>query len=168
MGAMTKKKAGTGTAAKKSAKKKSSGKGKKDTNPAEVRNSVSKIVKEKAVRMAVAVIGEPEDGVPWDVQLATVKYLFEVASIYPPRADQESATAEEDCLAKTLLRRLNLPEEPIGREENDGMDAEISSEVTVAKAEKPNETAERPNEPEEKVSGSEPQGGEGDADSVNA
>ena len=64
--------------------------------------------------MAKAVMGEAMKG-----QLATVKYLFEVASIYPPATDGEQATSEEDSLAKTLLRRLHLPEDPINLHEED-------------------------------------------------
>jgi hypothetical protein len=123
---MTKKnKAKSGAAAaKKSAKKKSSKKSEKETNPAGVRKEVSKMVESEAVKMAQAVIAEGKKG-----QLATMKYLFEIASIFPPETDPDSATADEDCLAKTLLRRLNIPEEPIRRDE----EGEIQ-ETTVADA----------------------------------
>jgi len=115
------------TTAKKSAKKKSAAKPKKENNAADVRKRVSTMVKAKAVNMAKAVIGETKKGVPQDLQLATVKYLFEVAEIYPPQADQDTATADEDCLAKTLLNRLNIPDVPIRRDEDD-------VEVSVEKA----------------------------------
>ena len=40
------------------------------------------------------------------------KYLFEMIGLYPAAAlDQEDL--EEDSLAKTLLRRLGLPEDPV-------------------------------------------------------
>ena len=52
-------------------------------------------------------------------QLATVKYLFEMASIYPPLADGSYATADEDCLAQTLLHRLDIPDKPIALDEED-------------------------------------------------
>jgi hypothetical protein len=52
-------------------------------------------------------------------QLATVKYLFEVAEIYPPATDGSQTSADEECLARTLLNRLNIPDEPIGRDEDD-------------------------------------------------
>src|SRR5579863_1623552 len=119
---MTKKKATSGTEAKaeKSAKEKKSKPSPKETNSADVRKTVSTMVKSKALAMAEAVIGENEEGeVPKDLLLATVKYLFEVAAIYPPQADQDAASADEDCLAKTLLHRLNIPDEPIRRDEDE-------------------------------------------------
>src|ERR1700675_3683565 len=107
------------TAAKKSAKNKTAKRPTKDTNAADVRKKVSKMVKAKAVQLAEAVIGKTEDEVPEDLQLATVKYMFEVAASYPPQGDQDAATADEDCLAKTLLNRLNIPDEPIRRDEDE-------------------------------------------------
>ncbi len=117
------------TAAKKSAKKKSAPRAKKETNAADVRKKVSTMVKAKAVNMAKAVIGETKKGVPQDLQLATVKYLFEVAEIYPPQSDQDAASADEDCLAKTLLNRLNIPDVPIRRDEDE---EDVSAEMASA------------------------------------
>lgn len=117
----------TKTTVKKKAKKKRAKKAKKETNSADVRKKVSKMVKSKAMAMTKSVIGEAQKGVTKDIQLATVKYLFEVAEIYPPQADQDAATADEDCLAKTLLNRLNIPDVPIRRDEDE-------DEVSVEKA----------------------------------
>jgi hypothetical protein len=111
---MIKKKAKKKAAGKKSAKK-SGGKSKKQLNPADVRENIASMVKEEAAEMAHAVIGEGKKG-----QLATVKYLFEVAEIFPESTDGSQATAEEDSLAKTLLRRLDLPDQPVVRDEEDG------------------------------------------------
>ena len=72
------------------------------------------MVESHAAKMAQAVIGEGEKG-----QLATVKYLFEMAEIYPASTDGSHATADEDCLARTLLDRLDIPTEPVGRDEED-------------------------------------------------
>jgi hypothetical protein len=124
---MTKKKAaesevGPKTKAKK--RKSSSSKSKKETNPAGVRKEVSRIVKSGAVKMARAVITEGKG------QLATMRYLFEMASIFPPEANAEMADPEEECLAKTLLRRLNIPEEPIKHDEDE--ETESSQENAVA------------------------------------
>ena len=120
LGRMTKKKAKSKRAAKKTEKaknKKSSEtrprvRVKKHANPGEVRNDIAKIVESGAKKIAQAVMSQALTG-----QLAPAKFLFEVAKIYPEVADGSQATAEEDCLAKTLLHRLNLPEEPIGRDE---------------------------------------------------
>jgi hypothetical protein len=110
---MTKKKAKSKTANTK-AKKSNGTKRKKELNPAEVRKGISRMVESHANKMTKAVIDEGEKG-----QLATVKYLFEMAAIYPASTDGSHATEDEDCLARTLLNRLDLPTEPVGRDEED-------------------------------------------------
>ncbi|HXY78858.1 MAG TPA: hypothetical protein VEH47_08590 [Candidatus Acidoferrales bacterium] len=97
--------------AKKSAKK-SHAKAKRETNPADVRKEVSKLVEADAKEMAQAVIEEGKKG-----QLAPVKFLFEMANIYPPAQDGTQATTEEDCLAKILLDRLTPPAKPEEKDE---------------------------------------------------
>jgi hypothetical protein len=106
---MTKKKA-----KKKAAGKKGARKSKRQLNPADVRKNIASMVKESASKMAQAVIGEGKKG-----QLATVKYLFEVAEIFPESTDGSQATTEEESLAATLLRRLDLPDQPVARDEED-------------------------------------------------
>ena len=118
----TKKKAKSGVKKKKTAKK-----GNEETNPAQVRKDVSRMVESEAVEMAQAVIDEGKKG-----QLATMKYLFEMAAIYPAQADQDAATADEDCFAKTLLHRLNIPDEPIRHEEDEESKAAAPAEKTAA------------------------------------
>lgn len=111
---MIKKKAKAKTVvAKKTSKKKSSPKKVKPLHPAEVRKSIAAMVESEAKEMAKAVIHAGKTG-----QLAQVKYLFEVAEIFPTPTDGSQATEEEESLAKTLLRRLDLPDEPIVRDEN--------------------------------------------------
>jgi len=151
---MINKKAKSGAAAKKSAAKKSATKSKKEMSPADVRKKVSKMVESKAVKMTKAVIGKGENA-----ELAAVKYLFEVAAIYPPQTDHDSATAEEDCLAKTLLHRLNIPDEPIVHDEDDEAKAEIPSAKPAAKPTVDGEA-------KGKDSGSQSEGGEESEDSV--
>jgi len=127
---MTKKKAAkTGARPKKAAKKrkKNSKKSKKQTNPAGVRREVSKMVESEAVEMAQAVIDEGKKG-----QLATMSYLFEFASIFPPEANGDQADPEEECLAKTLLRRLNIPDEPLKRDDDE--ETENSEQKSTAAA----------------------------------
>jgi len=111
---MTKKKAKTRTSKTTKAKKSSGRRGKKELNPAEVRKGISRMVESHANKMTKAVIDEGEKG-----QLATVKYLFEMAAIYPASTDGSHATEDEDCLARTLLNRLDLPTEPVGRDDED-------------------------------------------------
>ncbi len=72
------------------------------------------MVESHANKMTKAVIDEGEKG-----QLATVKYLFEMAAIFPASTDGSHATEDEDCLARTLLNRLDLPTEPVGRDDED-------------------------------------------------
>lgn len=111
---MIKKKAKVKTTKTKKAKKSSGNKGKEELNPAEVRKEIAQMVDSEAAVMAEAVIGEGKKG-----QLATVKYLFEVAGVYPPLTDGSQSTTDEDSLAQTLLNRLNIPDKPIGRDEED-------------------------------------------------
>ncbi len=119
---MTKKKRTNKTAGGKSKKKsqKKSGKArlKKETNPAEVRKQVSRIVEAAAVNIAQAVVGEAEKG-----QLAPTRYLFEMANIFPPQANGEQATEQEDCLAKILLARIDAPVKPEKEKEDEPEDA---------------------------------------------
>jgi hypothetical protein len=87
---------------------------KKAVNPAEVRKDIARIVGSGAKKMAAAVMEEAFKG-----QLAPTKYLLEVAGVYPPVTDGEQATQEEDCLAKTLLERLNIPKKPVVEEDEE-------------------------------------------------
>ena len=150
-GAMIKKKAKSKAIKKKTAKKKSAGK-KKEFNPAEVRKSIAIMVESEAEEMVEAVIGEGKKG-----QLATVKYLFEVAKIYPEVTDGSQASADEECLSATLLRRLDLPLEPVVRDEEDLPKSPTSPEKPSAKPE---------DEVEGKESGSEGEGCEENKESV--
>jgi len=109
---MNKKKTTKGSKTAKKTAKKSHGKVKRETNPAEVRKEVAKMVEADAAEMAQAVIEEGKKG-----QLAPVKFLFEVANIYPSAQDGTQATPEEDCLAKILLGRLTPPAKPVEEDE---------------------------------------------------
>ena len=101
--------------------KKSGTKGKGKAKPkkgertgAEVRKELAKLVKAHAKKMAVAVIGQGETG-----QLAPMKYLLEMAHVFPEGNDGSEATKDEDCLAKTLLDRLNVPDKPVVADEEE-------------------------------------------------
>jgi hypothetical protein len=125
---MIKKKAKKKTAAKKSAKKKRAAKSAKELNPAEVRKEVSQMVQAEATEMAAAVIGEGRKG-----QLAPVRYLFEMANIFPPAPDGDEATDEEDCLAKMLLAKLNAPAKVVAAEESETVGEGAAGEVAEAR-----------------------------------
>ena len=124
---MIKKKATSKTAKNKAAKGKSAKKGKPELNLKEVRKELARMVGSEATTMTQAVIDEGKKG-----QLATVKYLFEMAEIYPESTDGSQATTNEDSLAKTLLRRMNLPEEPILRDDEEDDVKPAIPEKTVA------------------------------------
>jgi hypothetical protein len=109
---MIKKKARGKTAVKKSGGKRRSGK--KQLDAAQVREEIAGMVKAGAKQIAEAVMGQAII----NGELAPAKYLFEVASIYPPSTDGSQSLKEEDSLAKTLMDRLNLPDEPIARDED--------------------------------------------------
>lgn len=88
------------TAAKKSAAKKSGHK--KQMDPARVREEIAGIVKSGAKEITEAVMHQAIHG-----ELAPAKYLFEVAGVYPPVSEGNQTPEEEDCLAKTLLDRID-------------------------------------------------------------
>ena len=120
--------------AKKSVKGSSASRTKKQVDPVEVRKDIAKIVGSGAKKVAKAVMEEAMKG-----QLAPAKYMFEVAGVYPPVTDGEQATEEEDCLAKTLLARLNIPKKPVQEEEDEPaatghVDEEKKSEQASDKA----------------------------------
>jgi hypothetical protein len=106
-----------------------------------VRKDIAQMVASEATTMAQAVIDEGKKG-----QLATVKYLFEVAEIYPASTDGSFATTDEDCLARTLLNRMDVPDEPVARDEEDEPKAATSA----------NKPAGKPADKDEGDSGAEP------------
>jgi hypothetical protein len=138
----------------KPAKKKTSPKSKKERSPAAVRNDISKMVESGAKKITKAVMDQAMTG-----QLAPARFLFEMASIYPPSTDGSQATADEECLAKTLLRRLDLPDEPVVRDEEDPPKQAASAEKPAAKP---------ADEDEGKAPGSEPSACNESKDSVQA
>lgn len=87
---------------------------KKEINPADVHKQVSQIVKSEAVEMTKAVVEEAMKG-----QVAPIRYLFEMANIFPAQVNPEQATEEEDCLAKILLSRIEAPPKPDAEDEDE-------------------------------------------------
>jgi hypothetical protein len=89
--------------------------GKRPKKPADivqVRESITNMVTNSAKAIAKQVIEDAKSG-----QLASVKYLFEVAGLYP-LTEETAAALPEHSLAHTLLRRMGLPTEPVIRDED--------------------------------------------------
>ena len=108
-----KSKKASGQNIKKAAKKKETRKSRqKERDSKEVRQECSKLVKEDATEVTAAVIGEAKKG-----QLGPMKYLFEMANIFPQADDGSQTSAEEESLAETLLNRLGIPTHPVVADE---------------------------------------------------
>jgi seryl-tRNA synthetase len=73
------------------------------------------MVKDKAYNMAKSVAEEAER----KSELASTKYFLEMANIHPVANDGSEESQEKDNLARTLMRALNLPEEPISRKDDE-------------------------------------------------
>jgi hypothetical protein len=102
--------------AKKKAKKKSASRKQKDAT--QVREEISGIVKSSAKGITKAVMGQAMRG-----NLAPAKYLFEMAGVFPAVNDGKEATQEEDCLAKTLLDRIDRPaQKPVEKDDDEDSD----------------------------------------------
>lgn len=109
----TKSTAGQPAGKKKNARKKRTKK--KKVDPAKVREELSGMVKSEAKNITEAVMDHATQG-----ELAAAKYLFELAGVYPPMTDREPDMEEEDCLARTLLNRLNVSRKLTRNDEQQG------------------------------------------------
>jgi hypothetical protein len=96
---------------------------KKEIDVVEVRKEVSQIVKSQAAELTQAVVEEGKKG-----QVPPVRYLFEMANIFPVQENAEQATEEEDCFAKILLSRMDAPAKPEKEEDDEAEDTEVSME----------------------------------------
>lgn len=91
----------------KNLKRGSAGEGsRKPVDLAVIREQIMSLVCHQALGMVEATIREAEKG-----HFTATKYLLEMIGLYPA-TDQEEAPGE-NALAKTLLRRLGLPEDPV-------------------------------------------------------
>ena len=70
----------------------------------EVRQKITNLVGAEAGPMVESAIEEAHKG-----HFGAMRYLFEIVGLYP--ADDSDAGPVDNSLAKTLLRRLGLPEE---------------------------------------------------------
>ncbi|MGA9542103.1 MAG: hypothetical protein WBQ85_00930 [Candidatus Sulfotelmatobacter sp.] len=98
--------------AKKGSKEKASAKTrdpskKKGKDIVQVRENINELVKDSAKDIATEVIKVAKTG-----QLASAKYLFEAAGIYPA-TEQTTVNPIERSLAHTLLTRMGLPLDPV-------------------------------------------------------
>lgn len=131
--------------------KKSSGKrakrrvttSKKQVDPAKVREEIAGMVKSGAKGITKAVIGHAMQG-----ELAPAKFLFEMAGVYPPSGDGSFSTAEEDCLAKTLLDRLNIPDNPVVADQIEGEEMVMKPVARVESQEEEKQDEEKAEEKE--------------------
>jgi hypothetical protein len=73
---------------------------------ASIRDRIASLVGTEALNMVATTIEEVSKG-----HYMAMKYLFEMIGLYPGAAPEEAPV--EDSLARTLLRRLGLPEEQI-------------------------------------------------------
>jgi len=128
---------------KKTAKKSKKSAVKKDLNPGEVLKDISALVKSQAQELTEAVIGEGMKG-----QVSPVKYLFEMAKIYPQATDGSQTSEREESLAETLLDRLKIPKTPMVHDE---LQKEEDEDVVVIQPKKETpEGEEKDDEEEEK------------------
>lgn len=79
----------------------------------QARENVATVVRNSATEIAKGLIEGAKAG-----QLASAKYLFEVAGLYPAAAEQTVTARPEDSLAHILLKRMELPTEPVIREDD--------------------------------------------------
>jgi hypothetical protein len=86
---------------------KSEGRNKKPADILQVRENITNMVTDSAEDIATGVIAGAKSG-----QLASARYLFEVAGLYPA-TDETAAALPEHSLAHTLLKRMGLPTEPV-------------------------------------------------------
>jgi hypothetical protein len=80
---------------------------KKGKDVVEVRENINELVKDAAKDIATEVIKVAKTG-----QLASARYLFEAAGIYPA-TEQTAMRPIETSLAHTLLTRMGLPLDPV-------------------------------------------------------
>ncbi len=110
----------------------------KELNPVATWKDVAMLVESHAKKMAEAVIEEGEKG-----QVSPVKFLFEVAKIGPPPEGTDT-TEEEESLAKTLFRTLNIPMTPVAADQYDAEDTVvIPANASVQKEEEKGEEMSR-------------------------
>jgi hypothetical protein len=79
----------------------------------DVRRKVKNVICEKASQIAKAVA----EDVANKAQVQSMKMLFEVIGLFPESAEEKRAAGDDQALAKVLLERLGLPDDPVVNEE---------------------------------------------------
>jgi hypothetical protein len=82
--------------------------GKESRKPADlaaIRQKLTNLIGGEAATMVWSTIEEANKG-----HFAAMKYLFEMIGLFPASGDEQEP--EDNSLAKTLLRRMGVPEEP--------------------------------------------------------
>jgi hypothetical protein len=103
----------------------------KQLDPAKVREDVAGIVKSRARKITMAVADKAGLG-----ELAPMKYLFEVAHIFPQPPEGTVSSTDDESFAKTLLDRLDIPDHPVIHDLYERGE-EITIPARVKEAEKP-------------------------------
>lgn len=114
---------GKRNAGKKTAKKIKKPKANRILNPRKVLKDLSALVEVNADNLATAVIEEGMQG-----QVSPVKFLFEIAHIFPP-SDSSTPSEREECLAETLLDALKIPKTPVVHDELQKDEDEVVKET---------------------------------------
>jgi hypothetical protein len=79
----------------------------------DVRRKVKNVICEKASQIAKAVA----EDVGNKAQVQSMKMLFEVIGLFPESPEEKRAAGDDQALAKVLLERLGLPDDPVVNEE---------------------------------------------------
>jgi hypothetical protein len=135
-GAAKKRTAKPSAAKSKAVKSEAKPKPKKTVDMAEVRQDIKNIVGVTAAQMTKKMVTEAKGTKQIPVQLAPMRYLFEMAGVFPASKEEDRGKPEEDSLAKTLLHRLGLPTTPMVFDDDDLPPIDLSF---VGKGEKPAE-----------------------------
>ncbi len=97
-------------------------------NPRKVSKNIAALVEVNADKLAEAVLKEGMMG-----QVSPVKYLFEIAHIFPV-SDSSTPTEREESLAETLLDALKIPKTPVVHDELQKDEEEDSAATQAVKA----------------------------------
>jgi hypothetical protein len=80
-----------------------------------------------------------------------VKYLFEMAHIYPQAPEPIAPTKDEESLAETLLDRLKIPKTPVVHDELQKEEDEDSNQPKKEEASEPEKADDEEEEKAETV-----------------